>query len=43
VPSAVIPQEKNFLINPRHEEMGRVRVVGRERFAFDGRLFKKAK
>jgi RES domain-containing protein len=37
VPSAVIPNEKNYLLNPKHEDMGKVRVVRRERFAFDGR------
>jgi RES domain-containing protein len=43
VPSAVIPNEKNYLLNPGHEEMGRIRVVGREPCAFDRRLFGKEK
>jgi RES domain-containing protein len=39
VPSAVIPEERNVLINPQHPEAPEVRV-GRERpFSFDPRLF----
>ncbi len=38
VPSAVIPGERNYLINPLHPEMERI-VVGRaERFEFDPRV-----
>jgi RES domain-containing protein len=43
VPSAVIPNEKNYLLNPKHEDMGRVKVVGSERFTFDARLLKTGK
>ena len=39
VPSAVVPQERNVLVNPRHERASEIRVVGREPFAFDARLF----
>ena len=40
VPSALIPDASNFLINPSHPEFSEV-VVGRpERFAFDLRLLK---
>jgi len=40
VPSALIPDAANFLINPSHREFHQV-VVGRpERFAFDPRLLK---
>jgi RES domain-containing protein len=38
VPSAVIPAETNVLLNPRHPQMERVRVVSIETFAFDRRL-----
>jgi RES domain-containing protein len=38
VPSAVIPAETNVLLNPRHPDMARVRVVSIETFAFDRRL-----
>ena len=38
VPSAVIPHETNVLINPRHEDSGRIHVVGSERFQLDARL-----
>lgn len=38
VPSTVIPHETNVLINPRHTESERIRVVGSERFQLDVRL-----
>ena len=38
VPSAPIPEEFNFLLNPRHEDSGRVRVVSRRGFVFDPRV-----
>ena len=38
VPSALIPAETNLLLNPRHPDMERVRVVSIETFAFDRRL-----
>ncbi len=38
VPSAVLPQERNILINPRHRRMGEVTVVTTEPFSFDERL-----
>ena len=40
VPSAVIPTESNFLLNPLHPDGARIRVVGRRRFSFDERLLK---
>ena len=39
VPSVVVPQERNVLLNPRHAQASEVRVVGREPFEFDARLF----
>lgn len=38
VPSAVIPVERNFLLNPRHLEAQRVRLISDESFSFDTRL-----
>jgi RES domain-containing protein len=39
VPSVVVPQECNALINVRQAAMGSVRLIGDEPFAFDRRLF----
>lgn len=38
VPSAVIPIERNLLLNPRHPGIERVRVVDDTPFTFDPRL-----
>jgi RES domain-containing protein len=38
VPSMVIPHEVNYLLNPQHPEMSRVKVVSQEPFTFDPRL-----
>jgi RES domain-containing protein len=38
VPSAVVPEEHNFLLNPRHPEFVRLTISGSEPFAFDERL-----
>jgi RES domain-containing protein len=40
VPSAVIPQELNYLLNPRHPEFRRIRVGRPEPFRFDERLWR---
>jgi RES domain-containing protein len=37
VPSAVIPSESNFLINPRHPDMPRIKIVRKLEFRFDPR------
>jgi len=39
VPSAVIPAERNILINPGHARFGEIRVGDAEPHAFDRRLF----
>ncbi len=39
VPSAVVPEESNLLINPDHPRAGDVRVVSTRPFAFDSRLW----
>ncbi|MGI8496265.1 MAG: RES family NAD+ phosphorylase [Gemmatimonadaceae bacterium] len=38
VPSAIVPEEENVLLNPLHAQMARVRVVARRDFVFDPRL-----
>lgn len=38
VPSAVIPEEDNYLLNPMHPAIERVKVVGRRAFILDRRL-----
>ena len=38
VPSAIVPGEFNYLINPGHEDAGRIKVKGRAKMGFDGRL-----
>lgn len=38
VPSALVPEEENALINPRHAEAARIVVRHVRRFAFDRRL-----
>ena len=40
VPSAIIPEETNVLINPRHKDFKKVKVKTARRFDFDARLFK---
>ena len=39
VPSIVIPQERNFLINPLHPQFTRLRIHAPEAFVLDQRLF----
>ena len=41
VPSAVIPGDFNFLLNPNHKDIGKVKILGVEPYSFDERLFKK--
>ena len=38
VPSAILPEERNFVLNPEHPEAKRLRLVRERRFAFDPRL-----
>ncbi len=40
VPSAIIPEESNFLINPEHMDAGRITIQSIQPFSFDTRLFK---
>ena len=41
VPSAIIQDEFNYLINPMHQQFKNVEIIKVEEFKFDGRLFKK--
>jgi RES domain-containing protein len=43
VPSVIVPQERNALINVRHPDMPRVRPVGDEAFRLDPRLLSPAR
>lgn len=38
VPSAIIPIERNVLVNPRHPEARRIQLISEEAFSFDSRL-----
>lgn len=38
VPSAIVPEEENVLLNPRHPEASSVEIVRTRAFAFDPRL-----
>ncbi len=40
VPSAIIPEENNILINPLHPDMKKVKITAADPFHFDSRLFK---
>ena len=40
VPSAVVEQEYNILINPLHSDMRQVRLQRVEKFEFDKRLMR---
>jgi len=40
VPSAVVADEHNYLINPAHPRFGEITIGAAEPFAFDNRLFK---
>ncbi|MFT4532865.1 MAG: RES domain-containing protein [Saprospiraceae bacterium] len=38
VPSAIIPEEYNLLINPLHMHIDKIEIVSQRDYAFDGRL-----
>lgn len=42
VPSAIVEQERNYLLNPNHREFRRMRIGAAEPFAFDLRLLHKS-
>ncbi len=41
VPSAVLPLETNYLLNPRHPDFARLKIGSAHAFRFDGRLLEK--
>lgn len=40
VPSAILPETVNFLLNPLHDDAKRIRAIWHERYPYDTRLFK---
>jgi RES domain-containing protein len=38
VPSAIVPQENNFLLNPLHSDFKKVKVISSELLELDKRL-----
>ncbi len=40
VPSAVIPSERNYLLNPKHAEFSRIKIGNPIPFEFDPRMWK---
>lgn len=40
VPSAVVQGEHNILINPKHKDFRRIKIVEKVKFPFDKRIFK---
>ncbi|MBI5482311.1 MAG: RES family NAD+ phosphorylase [Deltaproteobacteria bacterium] len=40
VPSAVVPQEWNYLLNPLHPDFGRLKLLPPEPFTIDPRMWK---
>jgi len=43
VPSAVIPHERNFLLNPAHSDFARLTLGEPEPFSFDPRMWRKGR
>ena len=41
VPSAVVPRERNFLLNPAHSDFRRIRLGRPEAFSFDPRMWRR--
>ena len=41
VPSAAVPGDFNYLINPRHPDFGRIEIIKKEPYEFDERFFKR--
>lgn len=40
VPSVVMPEERNLLLNPEHADIGRIKIGKPIKFTFDGRMWK---
>jgi RES domain-containing protein len=41
VPSAVVPEDYNYLINPFHKKISGIKIIRQRPFTFDGRLSQK--
>ncbi len=41
VPSAIIEQEHNFIINPTHKDISKIKIIASHLFEFDKRLYLK--
>lgn len=41
VPSAIVPGDHNYLINPKHPDFSKIKIVEKVDFPFDDRLFNK--
>lgn len=39
VPSAIVPESRNFLLNPSHPDAGLAKLVSKRGFSFDRRLW----
>lgn len=39
VPSAVIDEENNYIVNPEHSDFKKVKIIAIKKFQFDKRLF----
>ncbi len=40
MPSVIMPQARNYLLNPRHKDAPRISIVDVYRYPFDSRLFR---
>jgi RES domain-containing protein len=40
VPSVIVPESPNLLLNPAHRALARARIIRQRRFAFDHRLWR---
>ena len=38
VPSSIVPQEFNYLINPNHPDAGKIKIIERAKMMFDSRF-----
>jgi RES domain-containing protein len=43
VPSAIVPETSNWLLNPDHADAQQIRIEWNRRFPYDSRLFQKRK
>ena len=37
-PSAIVPEEHNYLLNPAHKDFKKIKLIATEPFTFDPRL-----